>query len=137
MRLTDEQLLLRDTARDVARNELAPYSAAWDRESRFPREALAELGKLGFMGVLVPPEYGGAGADHVGYALALEEIAAGDGAVSTILSVHNSVGVLPVLRYGSEEQKRLFLQPMAQGDMLACFCLTEPEAGSDAAAIKT
>ena len=137
MRLTDEQILLRDTARDFARNELAPHSAEWDREARFPREALAELGKLGFMGVLVPPEYGGAGADHVGYALALEEIASGDGAVSTILSVHNSVGVMPVLRYGSEEQKRRFLVPMAEGKMLACFCLTEPEAGSDAAAIRT
>src|SRR3954447_17912685 len=137
MRLTDEQQLLRDTAREFARNELAPHSAEWDREARFPREALAELGKLGFMGMLVPPEYGGAGADHVGYALALEEIAAGDGAVSTILSVHNSVGCMPVLRYGSEEQKQRFLMPMAQGKMLACFCLTEPEPGSDAAAIKT
>jgi butyryl-CoA dehydrogenase len=137
MRLTDEQILLRDTARDFARNELAPHAAEWDRAGRFPREALAELGKLGFMGMLVPPEYGGAGADHVGYALALEEIAAGDGAVSTILSVHNSVGCMPLLRYGSEAQKQRFLKPMAQGDMLACFCLTEPEAGSDAAAIRT
>jgi butyryl-CoA dehydrogenase len=137
MRLTDEQHLLRDTAREFARNELAPYAAEWDREARFPREALAELGKLGFMGMLVPPEYGGAGADHVGYALALEEIASGDGAVSTILGVHNSVGCMPVLRYGSEEQKQRFLVPMAEGQMLACFCLTEPGAGSDAAAIKT
>jgi alkylation response protein AidB-like acyl-CoA dehydrogenase len=87
--------------------------------------------------MLVPPDYGGAGADHVGYALALEEIAAGDGSVSTILSVHNAVGCVPVLRYGSEEQKRRFLVPMARGDMLAAFCLTEPLAGSDAAAIKT
>src|SRR3954453_4009323 len=137
MRLTDEQHLLRDTARDFARNELAPHSAEWDREARFPREALAELGRLGFMGGLGAPEYGGAGAYHVGYALAIEEIASGDGAVSTILSVHNSVGVMPVLRYGSEEQKKRFLKPMAQGNMLACFCLTEPEAGSDAAAIRT
>src|SRR5437762_6313077 len=137
MRLTEEQLLLRDTARDIAQNLLAQHAAAWDRESRFPKEALAELGRLGFMGMLVPPEYGGAGADHVGYALALEEIAAGDGSVSTILSVHNSVGCMPVLRYGSEEQKRRLLFPMARGDMLAAFCLTEPQAGSDAAAIKT
>ncbi|HZK88688.1 MAG TPA: acyl-CoA dehydrogenase family protein [Stellaceae bacterium] len=137
MRLTDEQILLRDTAHDVARNLLAPHAAEWDRESRFPKEALAELGKLGFMGALVPPEYGGTGADHVGYALALEEIAAGDGSVSTILAVHNSVGCAPVLNFGSEEQKRRFLRPMAAGEMLACFCLTEPGAGSDAAAIKT
>ncbi|MGE3784982.1 MAG: acyl-CoA dehydrogenase family protein, partial [Alphaproteobacteria bacterium] len=137
MRLTDEQRLLRDTAREFARNELAPHAAEWDRAARFPKEALAALGKLGFMGMLVPPEYGGGGADHVGYALALEEIAAGDGSVSTILSVHNSVGCLPLLRYGSEEQKQRFLKPMAEGNMLACFCLTEPEAGSDAAAIRT
>src|SRR5262245_55837022 len=130
MRLTDEQRLLRDTAREFARNELAPHAAEWDRKARFPKEALAALGKLGFMGMLVPSEYGGAGADHIGYALALEEIAAGDGSVSTILSVHNSVGCLPVLRYGSEEQKERFLKPMAMGEMLACFCLTEPGAGS-------
>ena len=137
MRLSEEQILLRDTARDVARNLLMPHAAEWDREGRFPKEALAELAKLGFFGALVPPEWGGAGADHVGYALALEEIAAGDGAVSTILSVHNSVGCVPILKFGSEEQKARFLRPMAAGDMLACFCLTEPGAGSDAAAIKT
>ena len=137
MTLTEEQRLLRDTARAFAQAELAPHAADWDREARFPKEAVAELGKLGFMGMLVPPEYGGAGADHVGYALALEEIASGDGSVSTILSVHNSVGCMPVLRYGSEEQKQRFLKPMAAGDMLACFCLTEPQAGSDAAAIET
>ena len=136
MRLNEEQLLLRDTARDVAQNLLAPYAAEWDREARFPKEALAELGKLGFMGMLVPPEYGGAGADHVGYALALEEIAAGDGATSTILSV-NSLCCSAVQQYGSEEQKQRFLVPLAKGDKLAAFCLTEPQAGSDAAAIKT
>jgi alkylation response protein AidB-like acyl-CoA dehydrogenase len=137
MRLTDEQRMLRDTAREFAQKELAPHAAEWDRAAQFPAEAMAELGRLGFMGVLVSPEYGGAGADHVGYALALEEIAAGDGSVSTILSVHNSVGCVPVLRYGSEEQKQRFLAPMARGAMLAAFCLTEPQAGSDAAAIKT
>jgi len=137
MRLTDEQRLLRDTAREVAQGLLSPHAAEWDSEAKFPQEALAELGKLGFMGMLVPEQYGGAGADHVGYALALEEIAAGDGSVSTILAVHNSVGCVPVLRYGSEEQKQRFLKPMASGEMLACFCLTEPGAGSDAAAIKT
>src|SRR5580658_8047934 len=137
MRLTEEQILLRDTARNVARDLLAPHAAAWDRNAAFPKEAVAELGKLGFMGMLVPPEYGGAGADHVGYSLALEEIAAGDGAVSTIIAVHNSVGCVPVLKFGSEEQKQRFLKPMAAGEMLSCFCLTEPGAGSDASAIKT
>jgi len=89
------------------------------------------------MGMLVPEAYGGAGADHFGYALVMEEIAAGEGAVSTILSVQNSVGCMPVLQYGSEEQKQRFLKPMAKGEMLSCFCLTEPQAGSDAAAIRT
>src|SRR6202521_1980605 len=137
MRLTDEQRMLRDVARDFARTRLAPFAAERDREARFPEEAVAELGKLGFMGMLVPEEYGGAGADRVGYALVMEEIAAGEGAVSTILSVQNSVGCMPVLQYGSEEQKQRFLKPMARGEMLSCFCLTEPQAGSDAAAIRT
>jgi butyryl-CoA dehydrogenase len=137
MRLSEEQILLRDTAREVAQNLLAPGAAERDREARFPAAELAELAKLGFMGALVPEEWGGAGADHVGYALALEEIAAGDGAVSTILSVHNSVGCVPILKFGSQEQKERFLKPMAAGEMLSCFCLTEPGAGSDAAAIKT
>jgi butyryl-CoA dehydrogenase len=137
MRLSGEQRMLRDVARDFSRTRLAPFAAERDREARFPAEALVELGKLGFMGMLVPETYGGAGADHVGYSLVMEEIAAGEGAVSTILSVQNSVGCMPVLQYGSEEQKQRFLVPMAKGEMLACFCLTEPQAGSDAAAIKT
>jgi butyryl-CoA dehydrogenase len=136
MRLTEEQRLLQETARQFARNELAPHAAEWDREARFPAEAVAGLGRLGFMGMVVPPEHGGAGADHVGYALAIEEIAAGDGATSTIVAV-NSLCCMVVLGYGSDEQKRRFLRPMAEGDMLAAFCLTEPQAGSDAAAIKT
>ncbi|MGA7867013.1 MAG: acyl-CoA dehydrogenase family protein, partial [Stellaceae bacterium] len=137
MRLTEEQRMLRDVARDFARTRLAPHAAERDRDAKFPAEAVAELGKLGFMGMLVPEEYGGAGADHVGYALVMEEVAAGEGAVATILSVQNSVGCMPVLQYGSNEQKRRFLDPMAKGEMLACFCLTEPQAGSDAAALKT
>jgi alkylation response protein AidB-like acyl-CoA dehydrogenase len=136
MRVTEEQSLLRDTAREFAQNELAPHAAEWDREARFPAEAVAELGRLGFMGMVVPPEHGGPGADHVGYALAIEEIAAGDGATSTIVAV-NSLCCMAVLGYGSKEQKRRFLKPMVAGDMLAAFCLTEPQAGSDAAAIKT
>jgi hypothetical protein len=137
MKLTAEQLLLRDTARGIAQNLLVPAAAERDREAKFPKDELAELGRLGFLGMLVPEEWGGAGADHVGYALALEEIAAGDGSVSTILAVHNSVGCMPVLKFGSEEQKQRFLKPMAAGEMLSCFCLTEPGAGSDAAALKT
>ena len=137
MILTDEQALIRDTARDFAREKLAPNAAQWDRDAAFPVDALAEMGRLGLMGMLVPPDWGGAGADHVGYALALEEVAAGDGSCSTIMSVHNSVGCMPILKFGSTEQKQRFLKPMAEGQMLAAFCLTEPEAGSDASAIKT
>src|SRR5207244_4346144 len=137
MKLTDEQRMLRDVARDFARARLAPFAAERDREERFPAAAVAELGKLGFMGMLVPEAYGGAGADHVGYALGMEEIAAGEGGGPPILSAAHSVGGMPVLHEGSEEQKQRFLVPMARGEMLACFCLTEPQAGSDAAAIKT
>jgi alkylation response protein AidB-like acyl-CoA dehydrogenase len=137
MRLSDEQTLIRDTARDFAREKLWPNAAQWDREARFPKEAVAAMGRLGFMGMLVPPEWGGAGADHVSYALAMEEVAAGDGACSTIMGVHNSVGCLPILKFGSTEQKERFLKPLARGERLAAFCLTEPQAGSDASAIRT
>src|SRR4029077_10280580 len=120
MRLTDEQRMLRDVAHDFARTRLAPFAAERDREERFPTEAVAELGKRGFMGMLVPEVYGGAGADHVGYALAMEEIAAGEGAVATILSVQNSVGCMPVLQYGSGGEKRRLLAPMGQGGRRVC-----------------
>ena len=135
--LTEDQAMIRDAARAFARDRLAPHAADWDREARFPAEAVREMGELGFMGMLVPEAWGGAGADHVAYALALAEIAAGDGSCSTIMSVHNSVGCMPVLKFGSSEQKARFLRPMARGEMLGAFCLTEPQAGSDAAAIKT
>ena len=137
MLLTEEQSLIRDTARSFAREQLAPHAAEWDREACFPREAIAAMGELGFMGMLVPPDYDGAGADHQSYALALLEIAAGDASCSTIMSVHNSVGCMPILRFGSSEQKERFLKPMARGESLAAFALTEPQAGSDAAAIAT
>ncbi|MFQ5467687.1 MAG: acyl-CoA dehydrogenase family protein [Kiloniellaceae bacterium] len=135
--LTQEQSLIRETARQFAAERLAPNAATWDRDSRFPKEAVEEMGRLGFLGMLVPPEWDGAGADHVAYALALIEIAAGDGSCSTIMSVHNSVGCMPVLKYGSAAQKERFLRPMARGQALAAFCLTEPQAGSDAGAIAT
>ena len=137
MMLTEEQRLIRDTARDFAQAELLPKAAAWDREGRFPAETVAEMGRLGFLGMLVPEDWDGAGADSVSYALALIEIAAGDGSCSTIMSVHNSVACKPILDYGSQEQKERFLRPLARGEMLGAFCLTEPQAGSDAAAIKT
>jgi butyryl-CoA dehydrogenase len=137
MLLTAEQALIRDTLRDFARAELAPNAARWDREHVFPREALRALGELGVLGVVIPEDFGGAGLDYVSLAVALEEIAAGDGATSTIVSVQNSVVCGPLFAFGTDEQKRRWLPSLAQGRMLGCFCLTEPAAGSDAAAIVT
>jgi len=136
MILSEEQTLIRDMARSFAADKLAPNAAEWDRDAAFPKAAIAEMGELGLLGMLVPEEFDGAGADHVAYALALEEIAAGDGACSTVMSVHNSVGCMPILKFGSSEQKQEFLRPMARGEKLAGFALTEPQAGSDAAALK-
>jgi alkylation response protein AidB-like acyl-CoA dehydrogenase len=137
MEASETQALIRDTARDFARMRLAPGAAMRDRESRFPAAEIAEMGALGFMGMLVPDEWGGTGADHVAYAMAIEEVAAADGACSTIMSVHNSVVCMPVLRFGDVAQKERFLRPLARGAMLGCFCLTEPQAGSDASALQT
>jgi butyryl-CoA dehydrogenase len=137
MLLTEEQEQVRDVAREFAQRSLFPHSAEWDSESVFPQAALRELGRLGFMGMTVPLEWDGAGSDYVAYALALEEIAAGDGAVSTIMSGHNSVGCMPLVEYGSPEQKEKYLRPMARGELLSAFCLSEPQSGSDAGAIRT
>ncbi len=137
MLLTEEQTLIRDLARRFAADQLTPHAAAWDREQRFPAEALREMGELGLMGMLVPTEWRGAGTDHVALALALEEIAVGDGATSTIMSVQNSVVCMPLYRYGTEAQKTAWLGKVASGEWLGAFCLTEPHAGSDASAIRT
>jgi len=137
MQLTEEQQLIRDTARTFARDVLQPQAAQNDAEARFPSDALTSMGELGFLGMLVPEKYDGAAADNVAYALALEEIAVGDGATSTIMSVHNSVACMPILSFGSDEQKERWLPDLASGKRLGAFCLTEPEAGSDAAALRT
>lgn len=137
MILTEAQRQIRDMARDFARERLAPGAAERDRQSRFPREELREMGQLGFLGMLVPEAYGGAETGAVAYALALEEIAAGDGPCSTIMSVHNSVGCLPILNFGTEEQKKRFLPKLASGEWIGGFALTEPQAGSDASNLKT
>jgi butyryl-CoA dehydrogenase len=137
MLLSDSQAMVRDTMRAFAAERLAPFSGAWDREHTFPREALRELAALGACGIVIPESYGGAGLDYVSLAVALEEIAAGDGATSTILSVQNSVVCGPIFAYGNDEQKAKYLRPLASGAMLGCFCLTEPQAGSDAGAITT
>lgn len=137
MLLTDTQEQIRDAVRDFAQERLAPGAAKRDREHAFPRAELTEMGELGFLGMLVPEEWGGSDLGMVAYALALEEIAAGDGACSTIVSVHSSVGCVPILRFGTEDQKRRFLPKMASGDWIGGFALTEPQAGSDASALKT
>src|SRR5215468_2813571 len=137
MLLTEPQRMIRDTMREFARERLAPFAAEWDRTHAFPREALRELGRLGAYGIVVPERYGGAGLDYVSLAVAMEEIAAGDGATSTILSVQNSVVCGPILAFGNAEQKAKYLEPVASGAKVGCFCLTEPQAGSDAAAIAT
>ncbi|RRY03302.1 acyl-CoA dehydrogenase family protein [Brucella anthropi] len=137
MLLSDTQEQIRDAAHQFAQERLAPGAAARDREHAFPRAELAEMGELGFLGMLVPEEWGGSNLGTVAYALALEEIAAGDGACSTIVSVHSSVGCVPILRFGTEEQKKRFLPKMASGEWIGGFALTEPQAGSDASALKT
>ena len=137
MLLTEEQRLVRDTIRSFAQTELAPNAARWDREHRFPREALHALGALGALGMVVPERYGGAAADYVSLAVTLEEIAAGDGATSTIVSVQNSVVCGPLNAFGTEAQKEKYLKPLARGERFGCFCLTEPQVGSDAGAIAT
>jgi alkylation response protein AidB-like acyl-CoA dehydrogenase len=137
VRLSPEQALIRDTLRAFARERLVPEAPRWDRDHVFPREALRALGDLGALGVVVPEAHGGAGLDYVSLAVAIEEIAAGDGATSTIVSVQNSVVCGPILAFGTEEQKARWLPSLAQGRTLGCFCLTEPAAGSDAAAITT
>ena len=137
MLLSDEQRQIRDTLRAFARDELAPNAAAWDREHTFPREALRALGSLGALGIVVPEAWGGAALDYVSLAVALEEIAAGDGATSTIVSVQNSVVCGPIDAFGSDTQKARYLPQLARGEKLGCFCLTEPQTGSDASAITT
>ena len=128
--------MIRDSVRAFAAERLAPHAAQWDRDSTFPREQLAEMAKMGLLGVTVPEQWGGAGLDYVSLAVALEEIAAGDGATSTIASVQALVCNI-FNGYASDAQKERFLKPLARGGMLGCFCLTEPHVGSDAGAIST
>ena len=135
--LTDDQIMIRDTARQFARERLTPTAAERDRSGETPRGLLAEMGALGFMGMTIPEEWGGAGADTVAYVLAMEEIAGGDGGISTIMSVNNSPVAAALYGYGSTDQKERFLKPLARGEINAAFSLTEPQAGSDASNLKT
>jgi alkylation response protein AidB-like acyl-CoA dehydrogenase len=137
MILSDEHRLLRDTLRDFARQRLAPFAAEWDRNATFPKDALAELAALGTFGIAVPDHYGGAGMDYLALAIALEEIAAGDGATSTIISVNNCPVCSILMGWANEDQKRRYLGPLARGEMLGAFCLTEPHVGSEASGLRT
>ena len=135
--LTEEQREIQRVARDFAMHEIAPHSAQWDRDAYFEPSLVGKLGALGFLGMLLPEEYGGLGLDTLTYLVALEEIATVDASVAVMMSVHNSLPTQMILRWGTDEQKRRFLEPMARGDMLGGFALSEPEAGSDAASLRT
>src|SRR3977135_3923424 len=137
MLLNEEQILIRATAGAFAQEQVLPHVRAWEAAGEIPRALLGEMGRMGFMGMTVPAEWGGAGADMVSYVLALEEIAAADGGLSTVMSVNNSPDCAALLAYGSPEQKEKWLKPLARGEILGAFCLTEPQAGSDASNLKT
>ncbi|HEX8788654.1 MAG TPA: acyl-CoA dehydrogenase family protein [Telluria sp.] len=137
MILDEQHQMIRDALRSFAQERLAPNAARWDRDHHFPKEELKELAQLGAFGVAVPEAYGGAGLDYVSLALVLEEIAAGDGGTSTIISVNNCPVCSIAMTYANEAQKERWLRPLAQGDMLGAFALTEPHTGSDAAALRT
>ena len=135
--LTEEQRMIRDTARDFAQAELTPNAARWEDEGGIPDEVVAKLGELGFLGMTVGPEWGGTGADYLSYILAVEEIAAGCASTATLMSVQNGLGCSLVQAWGSESQKKAWLPDLASGRAIACFCLTEPQAGSEANNLKT
>ncbi|MFK7881647.1 acyl-CoA dehydrogenase family protein [Roseobacter sp.] len=137
MSLDDIQLAIQGMARQFAQERLWPGAEDRDRESRFPRAELTEMGALGFLGMLVPEAYGGMDSDNVSYATVIEEIAASDGACSTILSVHSSVACVPIAKYGTDTQKQTYLPKLASGEWIGGFALTEPQAGSDAANLRT
>ena len=137
MILTQEQEMIRDLIHQFAQERLSPFAAEWDRNHTFPQDALKELAGLGALGMVVPEEWGGPGLDYLSLVLAIEEIAAGDGATSTIVSVQNSLACGITMKFGTPAQKDKYLKPLARGEMLGCFCLTEPHTGSDASAIRT
>jgi alkylation response protein AidB-like acyl-CoA dehydrogenase len=135
--LSEEQVMIRDMAREFARREIAPHAQAWEKAGWIDDELVTKLGDLGLLGMVVPEEWGGTYIDYVAYALAVEEISAGDAATGTLMSVHSSVGCGPILNYGSQEQKQTWLAKLASGRAIGCFCLTEPQAGSEAHNLRT
>jgi len=137
MILTSEHQMIRDALREFSQERLAPNAARWDKEHHFPKEELAQLAELGAFGVAVPEQWGGAGMDYLSLALVIEEIAAGDGGTSTVISVNNCPVCSIAMMYASHAQKKQWLTPLAKGAMLGAFCLTEPHVGSDAGALRT
>ena len=135
--LSPDQREIQQLARDVAEAEIVPHAAAWDREHRFPTELYGKLAELGLLGVCVPEEYGGAGADFLSYILVLEELSRADAGAGVTVAVHTSAATLPILAFGTEEQKERFVPPLARGEVLGAFALTEPDSGSDAGALRT
>ncbi|MFC8749778.1 acyl-CoA dehydrogenase family protein [Pseudomonas oryzihabitans] len=135
--LTEEQRMIRDLARDFARREVAPHARAWEKAEWIDDAVVAQLGELGLLGMVVPEQWGGTYLDYVAYALAVEEISAGDGSLGALMSIHSSVGCGPLLRYGSAEQQDRWLPDLAAGKVIGCFCLTEPQAGSEAHNLRT
>ncbi len=135
--LSEEQRMIRDMARDFAKAELAPNAAAWEKAGWLDDEMLKQMGELGFLGMVVPEEWGGSYIDYSSYVLAVEEISAGCAATGAVMSIHNSVGCTPILKWGTEQQKQQWVPDLAAGKTLACFCLTEPQAGSEANNLRT
>lgn len=137
LELSEDQRMIRDMARDFARREIAPHAQAWEKADWIDDALVAQMGELGLLGMVVPEEWGGSYIDYVAYALAVEEISAGDGATGALMSIHNSVGCGPVLNYGSQAQKDEWLAELASGRAIGCFALTEPQAGSEAHNLRT
>lgn len=137
LELSDEHQLIQKTAREFAENEVKPLAREIDKTGKFPRETIRKAAELGFTGVYVPEAYGGAGLDHIAYSIVIEEISRVCASTGVILSVCNTLFCDPILRYGTEEQKKKYVTPHARGDKIGCYCLTEPQAGSDAANQKT
>ena len=135
--LTADQREIQALTRELAEAEIVPNAAAWDREHRFPDELFPKLAELGLMGVCVPEEYGGAGADFLSYVLVLEELSRADAGVGVTVAVHTSATTLPILAFGTEEQKARFVPPLARGEQIGAFALTEPGSGSDAGSLRT
>lgn len=136
-KLSDEQQMIRDVARDFAQNEIKPVATKLDREERFPTDLVKKMGELGFMGIFIPDQYGGSGMDTLSYVLALEEICKACASTGVIMSVNNSLVCEPIYSFGTEEQKNKYLPLLAKGEKLGCFSLSEPDAGSDAGSIRT